>query len=57
MKEKNICMGCGKKSLKEMEYRIFGLDGEYRDFHSTECLLKYYKLVLKQEKLTSEEKE
>jgi endogenous inhibitor of DNA gyrase (YacG/DUF329 family) len=48
-----ICMTCGKKSKKlftysNFQYRVVNRKEEYRDFCSTKCLLKYYKLFLKQ---------
>ena len=50
MKIKNICMTCGKKSINRFEYRVVEKDNGWRDFCSTECLLKYFKLYLKQKK-------
>ncbi len=49
MKEKNICMFCAKKSKNRMEHRVLKKKNEYRDFCSTKCLLKYYKLVLEEQ--------
>lgn len=52
MMEKNICMNCGKKSKNYLKLRVYKsiLDNDYRDFCSTECLIAYYKVVLKQER-------
>lgn len=54
MENKNICMTCGKKSKNDLKYRVYKaqvkITFDYRDFCSTKCLIKYYKLVEKQEK-------
>lgn len=43
MKDKNICMYCGKKSKNKMKFRVIDKKDDYRDFCCELCLVQYYK--------------
>lgn len=49
MSKINVCMNCGKESKRRFKFRVLNKNNIHRDFCSTKCIVKYYRILMNQE--------